>query len=178
MIKCFEANYPESLGHVLVHKSPWVFQGIWKIIRGWLDPVVASKIHFTKDVHELAELIPLSQIPKELGGQEDWEYSYVEPRPGENAKMADTATRDRLDQERRSIVDEYEKLTIQWCKQGGGQDLDKQRLMLADKLRENYWKLDPYVRARSLYDRTGVIRPGGHIDFYPKNTTTHATDVD
>ena len=27
MIKCFEANYPESLGVVLVHKSPWVFQG-------------------------------------------------------------------------------------------------------------------------------------------------------
>jgi len=25
MIKCFEANYPESLGVVLVHKSPWIF---------------------------------------------------------------------------------------------------------------------------------------------------------
>lgn len=28
MIKCFEANYPESLGAVLVHKAPWVFQGL------------------------------------------------------------------------------------------------------------------------------------------------------
>jgi len=28
MIKCFEANYPESLGAVLVHKAPWVFQGV------------------------------------------------------------------------------------------------------------------------------------------------------
>jgi hypothetical protein len=27
MIKCFEANYPESLGAVLVHKAPWLFQG-------------------------------------------------------------------------------------------------------------------------------------------------------
>ena len=27
MIKCFEANYPESLGVVLVHKSPWIFHG-------------------------------------------------------------------------------------------------------------------------------------------------------
>lgn len=27
MIKVFEANYPESLGVVLVHKSPWIFQG-------------------------------------------------------------------------------------------------------------------------------------------------------
>lgn len=29
MIKCFEANYPESLGTVLVYKAPWVFQGKW-----------------------------------------------------------------------------------------------------------------------------------------------------
>lgn len=29
MIKCFEANYPESLGSVLVHKSPWIFQGTY-----------------------------------------------------------------------------------------------------------------------------------------------------
>lgn len=28
MIQCFEANYPESLGVVLVHKAPWVFQGM------------------------------------------------------------------------------------------------------------------------------------------------------
>lgn len=28
MIKCFEANYPESLGVVLVHKAPWIFQGM------------------------------------------------------------------------------------------------------------------------------------------------------
>ncbi|MBE3049196.1 hypothetical protein IMZ48_43205 [Candidatus Bathyarchaeota archaeon] len=27
MVKCFEANYPESLGTVLVYKAPWVFQG-------------------------------------------------------------------------------------------------------------------------------------------------------
>ena len=27
MIKCFEANYPECLGAVLVHKAPWLFQG-------------------------------------------------------------------------------------------------------------------------------------------------------
>lgn len=27
MIKCFEANYPECLGSVLVHKAPWIFQG-------------------------------------------------------------------------------------------------------------------------------------------------------
>ena len=27
IIQCFEANYPESLGVVLVHNAPWVFKG-------------------------------------------------------------------------------------------------------------------------------------------------------
>jgi CRAL/TRIO domain len=28
IIKCFEANYPESLGVLLIHKAPWIFPGI------------------------------------------------------------------------------------------------------------------------------------------------------
>ena len=28
LIKAFEAHYPESLGVCLVHKAPWIFQGI------------------------------------------------------------------------------------------------------------------------------------------------------
>ena len=32
IIKCFEANYPESLASVLVHNAPWVFQGKWRAV--------------------------------------------------------------------------------------------------------------------------------------------------
>lgn len=33
MIKCFEANYPECLGVILVHKAPWIFQGLlWPMV--------------------------------------------------------------------------------------------------------------------------------------------------
>ncbi len=45
-------------------------------------------------------------------------------------------------------------------------------------LSANYWKLDPYVRARSLLDRTGVIKEGGKIDFYPTQVTQVANKVD
>ena len=87
MIKVFEANYPESLGAVLVHKAPWIFQSVWTIIKGWLDPVVAAKIHFTKHLEDLEQYIPRSQIVKELGGDENWEYHYIEPVSGENDLM-------------------------------------------------------------------------------------------
>ena len=166
MIKCFEANYPESLGSVLVYKSPWVFHSIWKIIKGWLDPVVASKVHFASNVSELEQWIPRSQILKELGGDEDWDYKYVEPTADENAAMADVESKARIQAERDGMVKTYERDTIAWLA-GDAAKLNT-RTALAQKLAENYWVLDPYVRARSLYDRIGVVGRGGALDFYPK----------
>ena len=168
MIKCFEANYPESLGAVLVHKAPFVFLAIWNIIKGWLDPVVASKIHFTKSLEDLEQYIPRSQIMKELGGDEDWEYEYVEPTVGENDVFKDEAPRLKLQEERKADVLEYEKKTFEWIAAGADAVSVKQdRDMLAQKLQDNYWQLDRYVRARSLYDRIGMIQVGGKINFYP-----------
>lgn len=170
MIKIFEANYPESLGAVLVHKAPWLFQGIWKIIRGWLDPVVAGKVHFTSDVSDLEKFIPKSRIIKELDGDEDWEYKYVEPVPGENDAMKEEAPRKELQEKREVEVQEYQKKTFDWIASGASGDSDKikqERDVLAKKLNENYWQLDKYVRARTYYDRTGMISPDGQINFYP-----------
>lgn len=192
MIKCFEANYPECLGAVLVHKAPWIFQGlilciveqsppdrltqplgIWKIIKGWLDPVVAGKVHFTNNMKEVEEFIPAKQIPNELDGEENWEYKYVEPVPGENDKMKDVETRDRLQAEREQQYKAFEEATIRWIQNPDGEAgkaSKAQREAIATKLRTGYWTLDPYVRARSLYDRIGVIQAGGKIAPYPQTT--------
>ncbi|EPE02735.1 phosphatidylinositol transfer protein csr1 [Ophiostoma piceae UAMH 11346] len=171
MIKCFEANYPECLGAVLVHKSPWLFQGIWRVIRGWLDPVVASKVHFTNNVKDMEEFIARDQIIKELGGDEDWEYKFVEPEPGENDKMKDTATRDKLLAERERLFRAYEEATARWVLNPAAnaeqaKAVRAERDGIASKLRDDYWVLDPYVRARSVYDRTGMLQDGGKVDFY------------
>ncbi|KAK9783509.1 hypothetical protein SCAR479_00068 [Seiridium cardinale] len=174
MIQCFEANYPESLGVVLVHKAPWLFQGVWKVIKGWLDPVVASKVHFTNNVKDMSEFLTPNRIPKELEGEDPWEYHYVEPVVGENPKLRDTETRDRLLEERDSLYDEYEQKTLEWLRI---QDAEKRaaikagRTEIATKLREGYWTLDPYVRARSLYDRVGILNEGGRLEYYSWNKT-------
>lgn len=201
MIKCFEANYPESLGAVLVHKAPWLFSGslnllqlvqhslavlniysfffvgFWSIIKGWLDPVVAGKIHFTKTASDLEKFIPMDRLPKELEGNEDWEYQYLEPQPDENKKMEDTATRDALLAERQEIAKELQKATITWLSAHSGQDkeaislAEEKRSELISKLRHHYWQLDPYIRSRSLYDRVNVIQEGGKIQFYPGSSS-------
>lgn len=173
MIKCFEANYPESLGVVLVHKAPWLFQGIWKIIRGWLDPVVASKVHFTNNTQEMSAFVPESQIIKELTGPEQWEYNYIEPVPGEDDKMKDTETRDKLLEARKQTVKQYEDATLEWIHDNGKDEKIKgRRNELANQLRDEYWKIDPYIRARSYYDRVGLLNPGGKLQFYPGKTVT------
>ncbi|KAI4283191.1 MAG: hypothetical protein L6R38_002344 [Xanthoria sp. 2 TBL-2021] len=177
MIKCFEANYPESLGVVLVHKSPWIFHSIWNIIKGWLDPVVAKKIHFTKNIEELEQFIDKSHIIKELGGDDPWEYSYVEPNVDENQIMSDENTTNRLLEERAKVVKEYESATQAWISDSQNRKaLQEKRNDLAERLRAGYWQLDPYVRARSLYDRTGMIRgsEGGVIQYYGKPETPNA----
>lgn len=162
MIKCFEANYPESLGICLIYKAPWVFQGFWKIISRLLDPVVASKIHFTNNVKDLEPWVDRSQIPQEMGGDSPYEYRYIEPQEGENDLMKDTGTRRKLEAERARTGAEFERLTVKWI---NGENVNIQRQQLATKLKEQYWKLDPYIRARTLYDRLGVFNSGGKVDW-------------
>lgn len=179
MVKCFEANYAESLGVVLIHRAPWVFQGIWKVIRGWLDPVVASKVHFTNNEKEMEEFIDSSRIMKELGGQEEYEYQYIEPQTGENDLMKDLATKNTLQAERSSLVEQFEQTTLQWIREKGAEREAAQakRTEIDEALRVNYWKLDPFIRARSFYDRKGIINPGGRLNFYPEKEEASISSV-
>lgn len=114
---------------------------------------------------------------KDLDGEEDWEYKYVEPAPGENTKMSDTATRDGLLAAREKLYQEYEVATLRWIKEPQDVSLKAQREAVATKLRADYWVLDPYVRARSLYDRTGWIQ-GEKVDPYPAKRSEAAAQVD
>ena len=147
--------------------------GIWSIIKGWLDPVVASKIHFTKHVEGLEEFVPKDHIPKELGGDDHFVYLYPEPVSGENDKMKDETTKNRLLEERVVNVKNFEAVTREWMK-GPTTDnkLVQERNNIVDQLRKSYWQLDPYVRARSQYDRNGMIQEGGEIEYYPSKKAT------
>lgn len=156
MIKCFEAHYPESLGVCLVYKAPWIFQGIWNIIKGWLDPVVASKIHFVRNVDQLAEFIDRDKLWKELGGPDAYEYKYIEPIPGEDDLLQDVETREKLLEERAKIVREFEDATYNWI-YSSSSDVRQARFDIAKRLKIDYVGLDPYLRARSIYDRMHYI---------------------
>jgi hypothetical protein len=118
----------------------------------------------------MEEFVPRNHIPKDFGGDENWTYQYIEPVAGENELMNDTATRDKLLAEREKIVRAYEEATLDWIGHSNGAEasaIKEKRHNLAASLKDDYWKLDPYVRARSMHDRVGMIQPGGKIEFYP-----------
>lgn len=167
------------------NKKLTVGVGIWKIIRGWLDPVVAAKVHFTNNKKDLQEFIEPAHVLKELGGDEDWEYKYIEPVAGENDLMKDTETKGKLVGVREKLMKEYEEATVQWIDKGDSKEIIDKRGQLATQLRENYWQLDPYVRARSLYDRQGILQGAATARWYDPpasggkgNLETSADDVD
>ncbi|KAI0464254.1 hypothetical protein LJB42_001860 [Komagataella kurtzmanii] len=160
MIKCFEAHYPESLGVLFVHKAPWLFSGIWNIIKNWLDPVVASKIHFTKNFTELAEYIEPKHIPASLGGGDDYEWEYLEPNDKDNGVIGDEATKQKMLAQREQIVEKFLETTIKWVEsttQDESRRYLQEKIALGKKLAQNYIEIDPYIRSRSIYDRLGWI---------------------
>ena len=62
--------------------------------------------------------IPKENIPKELGGSEDWTYTYVEPIPDENAPLEDEARRNMLQSKRAEYIRKYEAATRAWIASG------------------------------------------------------------
>jgi len=63
--------YPERLGHLFVVNAPWVFNAIWAIVKGWIDPVTRSKITVCKQEtmkDTLLQYIDAEMLPKEYGG--------------------------------------------------------------------------------------------------------------
>jgi len=64
-------NYPEIMKTVYIVNAPWIFQSIFGLIKGFLDPATQKKIQVlkTKQMTDLiAPVMDLSVIPKCVGG--------------------------------------------------------------------------------------------------------------
>jgi hypothetical protein len=109
-------------------------------------------------------------LQKCYGGTDTWEYKYVEPIEGENAHLASAEKRAELQTERDQLARQYEQLTADWValspESEEGKAKDVERKTLAEMLEKSYWSLDPYIRARTYYHRTGVLNADtGGVNF-------------
>ncbi|KAI0521075.1 CRAL/TRIO domain-containing protein [Xylaria bambusicola] len=161
LVSVFEARYPETLGVILIHNAPFVFWGLWNMIKGWLDPVIASKINFTRKSADLLQFVPAENLQTSYGGKDSFEYKYIEPVEGENAKLEEVEKRAEIQHERNELVDEFELRTSEWASLAADTSAEKEkasrRTETAEHLSKNYWTLDPYIRARTVFHRLGMV---------------------
>lgn len=158
----YAAHYPESLGTIMIFNAPWIFTTVWNIIKNWLDPVVASKIHFTKNIKQLQKFVDIDNIPISLGGKNTVEGKYVFPEARDisppkpkDAQFAElTRQRDLLcmrliDTTKRWIHATNPHVSAQYL---------QDKIDLDVELSENYIQMDPYIRCRGIYDRSGALK--------------------
>ncbi|ORX76711.1 CRAL/TRIO domain-containing protein [Basidiobolus meristosporus CBS 931.73] len=162
MNKVLESHYPESLGVALILGAPWVFSGVWKVVSPLLDPVVASKVQFLDKYEDLQKFIEPSMLLKQFGGQNPYEFKFVPPQPGENDIMNDTEAKNLAYEQWWKSVDQFEKITATRLA-SPSPEVEQQREAAAKQLRADYFKLDPYIRARTVYHRVGILHNDGSV---------------
>lgn len=150
-----------------MHKAPWIFGALWKIISPMLDPVIRAKIKFTNNRKDLEEFVSRDQLmsTKAYEGDDQVPYHFQEAVPDENAKThEDSETRTRVIHKRKEMELTFERLTEIW--QGQKQlsscaAVIQERNEVGLKMAEVWWAAEPYTRARTVYHRIGAIqRPG------------------
>ncbi|CUM66787.1 uncharacterized protein PRCAT00004469001 [Priceomyces carsonii] len=161
----FEANYPECLGAIWIHNAPWIFNAVWKVIKGWLDPVVASKIHFTNSCNDLESFIDRQFIPKELGGDDTFVMKYKNPTTEDSFEKPRGEEYRKLLKQRTFLILSYFQATINWLESKTIQESDQLleiRIKLGIKLASNYVKIDPFIRKRGIFERIGEMGALGY----------------
>ncbi|KDN52424.1 CRAL/TRIO domain-containing protein [Tilletiaria anomala UBC 951] len=164
IVKCLEAYFPESLGILYIHNAPWIFTGIWKILSPLLDPVVRSKVAFTKGPDDVSDRVPAERLIADLGGNVITGFDFQEPQDGENDKLMDTETQKKLWDSYMVIANEYEDTTRNWIgSKGSDSKITEKRALLVKKLRVAHYDLEPYIRGLTTYHRNGTIDGQGKV---------------
>lgn len=157
MVTCFEAYYPETLGSCLIHRAPWVFSTVWNLITPLLDPVVATKIHFTKDFNELQNFVDSAALPGNITGDKEkktLDETKIDPVP---AGKLDTPTTPAY-QEYQNMIKEYQIETLEWTKAKsveGGEVAARHELARQYRLARFAAELD--IRGPTGYQAKGLV---------------------
>lgn len=171
IIQMMKNLYPQTLGDVILHRAPPLIMPVWALIKPLVREEFLSHLHFTKDLADLERFIPFESIPKQMGGGGDASFQYEYPDlsdpmnggGGHEVQAQRDYERTMLHEERKEVIRLFEETTKEWINASREGREIRGLKTLRDKygaeLVTSYWRLDPYVRARSIYDRLGWIQP-------------------
>ncbi|CAI5510293.1 unnamed protein product [Closterium sp. Naga37s-1] len=89
VLHILQNHYPERLGAAILFDPPYIFQGLWKVIRPFIDPVTFQKIKFVyrksaPSLKVMEELFDTSLLDPALGGKGD---AYVYDHASYSSRM-------------------------------------------------------------------------------------------
>jgi len=88
MIDVLKDYYPYCLNYILVLDMPWVLNAAWKIIKAWLPSGAVKKIKFVNK-STVDEYVHSDQKLVAWGGEDSWEYEFIEESPTETQPEPD-----------------------------------------------------------------------------------------
>lgn len=166
-----ERYFPEILGDCLIMNAPWIFWGFWAMIKGLLDPVVASKVKFIKE-EELSTYIDPKCIPRDFpGGESPFEFYYPEgpdhdkgfDSKGSGLEVSSDAIRNLEEQFSRVTLEVGHALTSKGT--SPPLELLNERDEIKRRMRTEYFRLLSPLYPKNMYHRWGVLDDNGHIDW-------------
>ncbi|KAJ2725970.1 phosphatidylinositol transfer protein csr1 [Coemansia sp. Benny D115] len=154
VVMLVEEIHPQLTYCVINSVNSWLFTGVWSILKALQSASLTSRTANVKNVEIMQSFIDKSQIIKDMGGDMPFEYKYVYPTKDENIKMFDTEGRMNAEAKLKSAVDRFMECTRAWTGKPGVEGYsDESRLEAAADFNSAALALDPYIRARFLYER-------------------------
>ena len=78
------------LGRAIVYNAPFVFKGVWTIIKPWLDAATVERVMFVSDPAPILDLIDASVLHVKHGGTRKEEYNVLYYVPTEEMEKPTT----------------------------------------------------------------------------------------
>ncbi|KAJ2883396.1 phosphatidylinositol transfer protein csr1 [Coemansia aciculifera] len=154
LVTMINESYPQTLNATIMFVNSWLFTGVWKLVRSWLDPVIAKRTFIAKDIEQLSAFVDRSQIMVDMGGELKYCYSFSYPTKEDNAQMFDVEGRQQAENALKEAVAAFEQETSAWVSGSGVNSYNaKSRTEAAASFSDAALKLDPYIRARFTSER-------------------------
>jgi len=163
-IQVLQNYYPECLGHCYVIDAPWIFHGIFRIIKTFLDPVVAAKIKLINS-SEIIKYVHPSMVPKRyVGGCDETEFKYsIDPKNGEtriNPDLDISALNRQIEKIRRDLV----RMTFNQRPMEAFNSEGKRAALRTD-LKELTARWETSILPENHYYRTKILSKDGKINW-------------
>ena len=163
-IQVLQNYYPECLGQCFIVDAPWIFHGIFRIVRGFLDPVVAAKIELIKSSEIIKYVHPSMVTKRYVGGCDPIQFKHiVDPKNGEtriNPDLDVNALNCQIKNVRKDLI----WMTLNQRPREAFNPEGKRTSLRAD-LKELTAKWETGILPENHYHRCGVLSKTGQVNW-------------